>query len=123
MAKIHVETVARSVGCPLCGLPAQVKDRTRVEFVDLPLQGRPSRLVWRKRRWMCPDGDCNMGSWTEEDDRIPGPRQLLISRAAQWATRQVGKHARSVNEMATEFGCDWWLAELGRAFRDLLVRG
>ncbi len=107
VGKIHVETVGRSVGCPSCGVRAQVKDRTRVELVDLPLQGRPSRLVWRKRRWMCPDDDCPMGSWTEEDDRIAGPRQLLTSRSARWATRQVGKHARSVNELAGEFGCDW----------------
>jgi len=83
------------------------EDRARVELVDLPLQGRPSRLVWRKRRWMCPDGDCPMGSWTEEDDRIAAPRQLLTSRAARWATLQVGRHARSINEMAGEFGCDW----------------
>jgi hypothetical protein len=48
-----------------------------------------------------------MGSWTEEDDRIAGPRQLLTSRAARWATRQVGKYARSVNELAGEFWCDW----------------
>ncbi len=87
MAKIHVETVARSVGCSSCGVLAQVKDRTRVELVDLPLQGRPSRLVWKKRRWMCPDGDCPMGSWTEENDRIAGARQLLTSRAARWTTR------------------------------------
>jgi len=38
VAKIHVETVARSAGCPSCGVLAQVKDRTRVELVDLPLQ-------------------------------------------------------------------------------------
>ena len=107
IGKIHVETVARSMGCPSCGVPAQVKDRPRVELVDLPLQGRPARLVWRKRRWMCPDEDCATGSWTEEDDRIAGPRQLLTSRSARWATRQVGKHARSVNEVAGEFGCDW----------------
>ena len=37
----HVEAVARSVGCPSWGVPAQVKDRTRVELVDLPLQDVP----------------------------------------------------------------------------------
>jgi transposase len=47
------------------------------------------------------------GSWTEEDDRIAAPRQLLISRAAQWVSVQVGRWARSVNEVATELGCDW----------------
>jgi len=107
VGKIHVEIVARTVACPWCGVPAQEKDRTRVELVDLSLQGRPIRLVWRKRRWMCRDGDCSMGSWTEDDDRIAGPCQLVTSRAARWATRQVGKHARSVNELTIEFGCNW----------------
>ena len=107
LARIHVETKASLVGCPRCGVLARVKDRSAVELVDLALFGRPTRLVWHKRRWMCPDGDCEMASWTEEDDRIAGPRQVLSSRAARWATIQVGRHARSVNEVAGELGCDW----------------
>jgi len=106
-ARIHVETKASLVGCETCGVLARIKDRSAVELVDLALFGRPTRLVWHKRRWMCPDGDCAMGSWTEEDDRIASPRQVLTSRAARWATIQVGRCARSVNEVATELGCDW----------------
>lgn len=106
-ARIHIETKPSLVGCPRCGVFARVKDRSAVELVDLPVFGRPTRLVWHKRRWMCPDSDCAMGSWTEEDDRIAGPRQVLTSRAARWATIQVGRHARSVNEVAGELGCDW----------------
>jgi hypothetical protein len=37
----------------------------------------------------------------------PGPARCSPSRAARWATIQVGRHARSVNEVATELGCDW----------------
>jgi len=107
VGRIHVETTATPVGCPRCGVLARVKDRPRVELVDLPLFGRPTRLVWHKRRWACPDVDCEMGSWTEEDDRIAGPRQVLTSRAARWATVQVGRGARSVNEVAHELRCDW----------------
>src|SRR5271169_356265 len=106
-ARIHVETKPSPVGCPRCGVFARVKDRSLVELVDLPLFGRPARLVWHKRRWECPDIDCTVGSWTEEDDRIASPRQVLTSRAARWATTQVGRHARSVNEVAQELGCDW----------------
>jgi transposase len=106
-ARIHVETKASLVGCQTCGVLARVKDRSAVELVDLALFGRPTRLVWHKRRWVCPDGDCAMGSWTEHDDRIASPRQVLTSRAARWATTQVGRCARSVNEVATELGCDW----------------
>jgi transposase len=64
-------------------------------------------LVWHKRRWSCPEVNCAAGSWTEEDDRIAAPRQVLTSRAARWVTEQVGRRARSVNEVASELGCDW----------------
>ena len=53
---------------------------------------------------MCPDEDSEIGSWTEEDDRIGSPRHVLTSRAARWATIQVGRHARSVNVVAREHG-------------------
>jgi transposase len=86
---------------------ARVKDRPCVELVDLPMFGRPARLVWHKRRWVCADADCAKGSWTEADERIAAPRQILTARAARWATFQVGRRARSVNEVAGELGCDW----------------
>ncbi|MGH9066072.1 MAG: ISL3 family transposase [Acidimicrobiales bacterium] len=106
-ARIHVETKATPVGCPTCGVMARVKDRSRVELVDLPMFGRSVRLVWHKRRWRCADADCTKGSWTEEDPRIAARRQVLTARAARWATVQVGRFARSVNEVAQELGCDW----------------
>jgi transposase len=107
VARVHVETAAKPVGCPKCGVPARVKDRPRVELIDLPLYGRASRLVWHKRRFVCVDADCEMGSFTEEDDRICAPRQVLTTRAGRWATVQVGRRARSVAEVAADLGCDW----------------
>src|SRR5579863_1442227 len=106
-ALVHVETKASVGGCPTCGVVARVKDRAMVELVDLPMFGRPARLVWHKRRWVCPDAGCQKGSWTEEDPRIAPRRQVLTARAAKWATLQVGRYARSVNEVAGELGCDW----------------
>ena len=106
-ARVHIEKAASPVGCPSCGGLARVKDRSRVELIDLPLLGRPARLVWHKRRFVCADADCEMGSWTEEDHRIAAPRQVLTSRAARWATVQVGRRARSVKEVAEDLGCDW----------------
>jgi len=61
---VHVETRVARPGCAACGTPAWVKDRPRVELVDLPCFGRTARLVWHKHRWCCPDGDCEIGSWT-----------------------------------------------------------
>jgi hypothetical protein len=48
-----------------------------------------------------------MGSWTEENERIGTPRMAMRDRAGRWVTEQVGRYARSVNEIATELGCDW----------------
>jgi transposase len=42
--------------------------------------GRVARLVWRKRRWRCPDDDCPVGSWTEQSEVI-GARSSLTERA------------------------------------------
>jgi transposase len=67
---VHIESCQSRPGCLSCGTPAWVKDRPLVELVDLSCFGRPARLVWHKHRWYCPDGDCDMGSWTGEDRRI-----------------------------------------------------
>lgn len=105
--RIHIETLAETVGCPLCGVVAHVKDRSVIELVDLPAFGRCARLCWHKRRLRCPEADCPRGSWTEVDRRIGAPRLVMSDRAGRWITKQVGKFARSVNEVAEELGCDW----------------
>jgi transposase len=43
--RIYVETTADRAGCPECGVVAHVKDRPVVELIDLPVFGRPTRLV------------------------------------------------------------------------------
>lgn len=60
--RVHVEVRGTRPGCPGCGGPVWVKDRSRVELVDLPAFGRPSRLVWHKHRLICPDSECPHGS-------------------------------------------------------------
>ena len=104
---VRIETRMTTAGCPTCGVVAKPKDRRQVVLVDLPAFGRATRLVWLKRRWLCLDPDCPEGSWTEEDRRIVAPRYVITDRAGRWATEQVGRHARSVNEVAGELGCDW----------------
>jgi transposase len=104
---IYIESRAQRPGCAHCGVLAQIKDRTAVELVDLPCFGRPTRLIWHKCRWRCPESSCPVGSWTDENERIGAPRMAISDRAGRWVTEQVGRHARSVNEIATELGCDW----------------
>ena len=105
--RVHVEQAGDRPDCLGCGTLAKVKDRDVVELVDLPYAGRPSRLVWHKVRWSCSDPDCEMRSWTWADPRIAGSRVAMTDRAGRWATEQVGRYARAVNEIAKELGCDW----------------
>ena len=103
---IHFECRRGDVGCPECGVLARVKDRHLVSLVDLPMSGRPTRVVWHKRRFLCPEEACPKQSWSEVDDRIAFSRHLVTDRAGRWLTEQIGKNARSVNEIADELGCD-----------------
>jgi transposase len=105
---VHIETLLEgSESCPACGTRATLKDRDTVRLVDLPAFGRPARLVWRKRRWRCPDRGCSKGSWTELAATIAAPRLTLTDRAGRWVTHQVGRHGRTVSEVAKDLGCDW----------------
>jgi transposase len=105
--RVHVESRLDQGWCHECGARAAIKDRAPVEFVDLPCFGRPTRLMWHKQRWSCRQPECAAGSWTVVDERIAWPRATLTDRAGRWATVQVGRLGRSVNEVAGELGCDW----------------
>lgn len=72
--RIHVEIRRQRPSCRRCETPAVVKDRPRVELVDLPVFGRPTRLVWQKHRWIYPNLSCPAGSWTEREPRIAARR-------------------------------------------------
>jgi transposase len=105
---VHIETVLEQPAvCPGCGARAALKDRDAVQLVDLPAFGRPARLVWRKRRWRCPSTACARRSWTELAPAIAAPRLVLTDRAGRWVTEQVGRHGRTVSEVAADLGCDW----------------
>ena len=105
---VHIETqLELPERCRSCSTLAAIKDRPQVALVDLPAFGRPARLVWHKRRWQCPLKVCPTGSWTETQPAIAAPRLVLTDRAGRWVTFQVGKHGRSVKEVAGDLGCAW----------------
>jgi transposase len=104
---VAVETTDDHAGCPDCGVRAEVKDRDRVELVDLPAFGSAVRMVWVKRRWCCVEPLCGRGSWTERNDSIAAARCALTRRAGLWATEQVGRLARPVSQVAAELGVAW----------------
>ena len=105
--RVQVETTADVVGCAGCGTRVWVKDRSVVALVDLAAFGRAAVLVWRKRRWRCPEPDCEVGTWTEVDPRIAPGRVGMTDRAGRWVTVQVGRDGRTVAEVARQLGCDW----------------
>ncbi len=104
---IEIESVADFVGCSGCGVRAEAQDRTDVEVRDLACFGRPTRLVWRKRRWRCVEPNCEARTWTEESPAMSS-RHVLTRRAGVEACRQVGANARPVAGLARELGVCWW---------------
>jgi transposase len=103
---LMVEQVPGVVLCPTCHRRAQVKDRPVVHYVDLPVYGAPMSLAWKKHRMCCRDSHCRTTSWVLGDHRIAAKNCRLTTRAAKWATVQVGG-GRTVSEVAAELDCDW----------------
>jgi transposase len=104
--ELLVEQVPGDLRCPSCGGRAQVKDRPVVHYVDLPVYGVPMSLAWKKHRLRCTNASCALNTWVLGDHRIAAKNCLLTTRAAKWATVQVGG-GRTVLEVANELACDW----------------
>jgi transposase len=104
--ELMIEQIVGVVSCPSCGTRAQVKDRPVVHYIDLPVYGTPMRLGWKKHRMRCVNVGCPRQSWVLGDHRIAAKNCLLTTRAAKWATVQVGT-GRTVLEVAAELDCDW----------------
>ena len=77
--------------CEAGGGSVWSKGYRSVVLVDLPAFGWPVRLRWRKRLWTCPNPECEVRSFNEQDPTIGGERALLTSRVARWVTVQVGR--------------------------------
>jgi transposase len=107
IAELVIEQVVENVRCPTCNAVAHVKDRPIVTYVDLPVFGAPFRLVWHKHRMRCPNASCETKSWVLTDHRIAAKDCFLTTRAAKWATKQVGAEGRTVRSVAKELQCDW----------------
>jgi transposase len=113
--RLVVQTTARLVGCPGCGVRAQAHGRRTVRVRDLPLGGRPVVLAWHKRIWRCREPVCRIRTWTEQVDAIR-PRAVLTQRARAEACRRVGKDAHAVAAVARDLGVSW--ATIMRAVAD-----
>ena len=104
---VHVESTPGPAGCPHCGVVATAHGRDEVRLVDAPSFGRPVRLVWAKRRYVCRQALCPGGSFTEQNASVAPPRCMLTTRAVSWAVRELrGEHA-SISGLARRLGVDW----------------
>ena len=104
---VTVESEPSVMGCRSCGVVAHAHGRVEVRLVDAPAFGRPVRIVWRKRRWVCPEAGCPVGSFLEQDETIAAPRSKLTVRAARWAVEQIRREHASVNGIRRQLGCGW----------------
>jgi transposase len=108
---LEVELVARAGCCPGCGSGSvDVKERPVVRVRDLPIAGRVTRLVWRKRRYRC--RGCGR-TFTETHPELPA-RQRVTRRFRRRLFERVrggGAHAEVARcERTTRY-------QVGRAFR------
>lgn len=104
---ITVESAAAPMGCRSCGVVAHAHGRVEVRLVDAPAMGRPVRIRWRKRRWLCPEPTCRVGSFVEQDERVAPPRAKLTTRACWWAIEQIRREHASVNGLRRQLGTGW----------------
>jgi transposase len=103
---LMIEQVTGPVVCPRCGKRAHVKDRPVVHYSDLTVYGVAMDLAWKKHRMKCVNPRCSKKTWVLSDHRIAAKGCLLTTRAAKWATFQVGT-GRTVSDVASELSCDW----------------
>jgi transposase len=98
---LEVELVARAGCCPYCGRGSvDVKERPAVRVRDLPVAGRVTHLVWRKRRYRC--RECRR-SFTESHAELAA-RQRVTRRFRLRLGERVrggGAHAEVAREERT----------------------
>jgi transposase len=98
---LEVELAAGAGCCPDCGRASlEVKDRPRVRVRDLPIAGRVTHLVWRKRRYRC-EG-CER-TFTESHPELPA-RQRVTRRFRDYLFERVrggGAHAEVARDEQT----------------------
>ncbi len=103
--EVVVETTAKRVGCPECGVIAHAHARRDVVVRDGAVFERRGRLRWRKRVWRCREAVCPKRTWTEQHPAV-APRAALTERARMAACRRVGE-GESVAKAARDLGVGW----------------
>ena len=113
---VEVTDTRRVVRCPHCGFnTARVHDSRRFRVRDLPSHGRPTTLVWVRRRFSC--SECGERFWEDHPEMILGRRTHVTRRLARQLVRDV--NTMSIREVARRHGLPWhFLMALTRDWSD-----
>lgn len=81
-------------------------ERSDVRVRDIPLHGKPTYLLWCKRRFRCERSGCDRGTFSEEHAELP-PR----ARSSMRFHRHLARRAKwsPVSRVASEERASWWL--------------
>jgi transposase len=80
-----------------------VHDTRRVKVHDLPTQGRPTTLLWLRRRMVC--GNCGERHWEDHPELVVGRRTHVTRRLARQLVRDV--NVMSIREVSRRYGLSW----------------
>jgi transposase len=95
-----------------------VHDRRRLEVKDLPTRGRPTTLVWLRRRFRC--DECGERFWENHPEIILGCRTHITRRLARQVVRDVNH--LSIREVCRRYDLPWhYVMRLVGRWSDLVV--
>jgi len=116
---VEVCDVRRVVRCPHCGFKtSRVHDRRRLRVRDLPTRGRPTTLMWVRRRFVC--DECSERSWEDHPEIIVGRRTHVTRRLARQLVRDVNH--LSIREISRRYDLPWhYIMALVGGWSDLVV--
>jgi transposase len=99
---VAVQDLRTVVRCPYRGfLASKVHERRQVKVHDLPHEGRPTTLVWMRRRFWCPNCD------ERNTELHPEMRGKVTRRLARQQVRDA--KVMTIKAVAERYGVSWWL--------------
>ena len=102
--EVVVVDTRRVVRCPYCGfLATLVHDRRRVRVRDLTFGGRPTTLVWLRRRLVC--NECGERFLEDHPEFVLGRVTHITRRLARSLVRDVNR--LSIRELCRRWDLPW----------------
>jgi transposase len=113
---VEITDVRRVVRCPHCGFKtSRVHDTRRFRVRDLTSNGRPTTLIWVRRRFSC--GECAERHWEDHPELIIGRRTYVTRRLARQLVRDV--NVMAIREVARRYDLPWhFIMGLTRSWSD-----